>query len=107
MRIFLLEATAFVALIMASAHGAHSQQGPQGNCALHDALVRTLEEGFGENRRFIGLDQEMHVIEVFASDTTRTWTITRTKPGEMTCVVSSGAFFEVTGDPKTVPGKGL
>lgn len=66
----------------------------QNNCAPRDVVLNHLSERFGESRQSIGMGQDGHVIEVFASLETGTWTITVTLPNGVTCLVASGESFE-------------
>ncbi len=64
------------------------------NCAPHDAVVQRLADGYGESRQAIGLGAEGAVVEVFASDSSGSWTITVTFPNGSTCLVASGQAYE-------------
>lgn len=64
------------------------------NCAPHDTVVQRLADGYGETRQAVGLGAEGAVVEVFASDSSRTWTITVTFPNGATCLVVSGQAYE-------------
>ncbi len=67
---------------------------PQRNCAARSAVIERLGEQFGESRQSIGLGTNNSVVEVFASASTGTWTITVTLPNGLTCLVASGHAFE-------------
>jgi len=69
---------------------AHSS--PQ--CGPHDEVTSLLAERYGETRRALGLAGETAVMELFASDTTGTWTITITTPDGQMCLMASGAGYE-------------
>lgn len=64
------------------------------NCGLRDAIVDRLYDRFGETRQSVGLGANNAMVEIFASDSTGTWTITVTTPGGPTCLVASGQSFE-------------
>ncbi len=86
---------AFVAasgLIALTAGSAVSQDAQ--NCAPREAVVNRLATGYGETRQSMGLGANNHVVEVFASTETGTWTITVTLPNGLTCLVASGQAFE-------------
>ena len=74
-------------------------------CAPRDKVVDRLTSKYGEARRAIGLGANNHVVEVFASDDSGTWTITVTSPRGVTCLVASGQAYEalaeavLEGDP--------
>ncbi|MGY9031057.1 MAG: hypothetical protein ACKVIA_02260 [Rhodobacterales bacterium] len=46
----------------------------------------------------MGLGDNNTILEVFASDTTGTWTITVTAAGGLTCLVAAGRAFQMTTD---------
>lgn len=73
-------------------------------CAVHDIVVKSLADQFGEVRRSIGLAQDNTVMELYAAADTGTWTLTVTLPNGMTCLVAAGNSFEATAD--TLPAKG-
>jgi len=64
-------------------------------CFPHEHVMERLAEGFGETRQALALDQTRAMIEVWANLKTGTWSITRTMPGGLTCIVSSGESFEI------------
>jgi hypothetical protein len=64
------------------------------NCAPRQAVVDRLASGYGETRQSMGLGANNHVVEIFASRETGTWTITVTMPNGLTCLVASGQAFE-------------
>lgn len=74
---------------------ATSASAQSGNCAAHARVVEQLAVGYGETRQSIGIGSDNTVVEVFASLETGTWTITVTQPGGPTCLVASGAAFQV------------
>jgi hypothetical protein len=67
-------------------------QTPQ--CAPRVEVVAHLAEAFGETRRAMGLTQDNAVVEVFAAEDTRTWTITVTMANGTSCIVAAGESFE-------------
>jgi hypothetical protein len=64
------------------------------NCAPRDAVLNRLAKSYGEIQQSQGLGANNSIIEVFASDTTGSWTITVTMPSGLTCLVASGQAFE-------------
>ncbi|KPA21667.1 hypothetical protein shim_23740 [Shimia sp. SK013] len=82
-------AMAFGLLIMAATHSE-----AQENCAARDTVLAHLAERYGETRQAIGIAQQGAVIEVFASETSGSWTITVTSPSGDTCLVASGQAYE-------------
>ncbi|MGB3147296.1 MAG: hypothetical protein WBA91_06005 [Paracoccaceae bacterium] len=63
-------------------------------CASHADVVTRLEEAYGETRQSTGLGANNALFELFASDTTGTWTITMTMAGGLTCLMASGDNFQ-------------
>lgn len=78
-------------------------QAPQ--CAPRAEVVAHLGATFGETRRAVGLAQNNTLVEVFAADDTRTWTITVTTADGTTCLVAAGEHFETLAD--SLPPKGV
>ncbi len=64
------------------------------SCAPRDVVVERLATKYGETRQSMGLGRNSAVVEVFASETTGTWTITVTTSRGLTCLVASGQAFE-------------
>lgn len=64
------------------------------NCAPRPMVLERLSDKFGETRQSIGLGANNRVVEVFASDSTGSWTITVTMPDGTTCLVAAGDAFE-------------
>jgi len=75
-----------------------------GNCAPRDRVVDRLSGKYGETRQSMGLGSNNAVVEVFASDSTGTWTITVTMPNGVTCLVASGQGFELLSEALPEPG---
>lgn len=73
-------------------------------CGPHEVVTALLAERYGETRRALGLAGEAAVMELFASDTTGTWTITVTTPDGQMCLMASGAGYEALTD--TLPAAG-
>ena len=62
-------------------------------CGQRDIIVEQLETRHGEFRRSVGLQDNMIVVEVFASDV-GSWTILFTKPTGISCFVAVGKSWE-------------
>ena len=74
------------------------------NCAPRDVVLAGLADTYGETRQAVGLCANDAVVEVFASQTSGSWSITVTAPNGVTCLVASGMAFEnVT---ETLPARG-
>lgn len=77
----------------------------QAQCGPRASVIGTLAEKYGESQRLIGVSADDLVMEVYASDVSRTWTITVTTPQGITCLVVVGRGFEVVAAPPPgVPG---
>jgi len=81
---------AYAAIALVAANTAEAQQ----NCAERAVVIESLAERYGETRQTIGLGENNHVVETFASVETGTWTITVTLANGVTCLVASGTGFE-------------
>lgn len=76
----------------------------QGPCAPHDDFARTLADRYGERLVSVALDAGGAVIEWWGNAETGSWTLTVTRPGGPTCLVSGGNAWELVpplpeGDP--------
>ncbi len=91
---------AVTVLLLALASPTIAQQ----QCGQREAVLSHLAEKYSETRRSIGLAANNMVMEVYASGTSGTWTITVTTPQGMTCLVASGQGFEVV--EEELPAKG-
>ncbi|MEH6833694.1 MULTISPECIES: hypothetical protein [Falsihalocynthiibacter] len=87
-----LTLTLAVGAMLIVAQGAQAQQ--RVNCGDRIAIVDRLANKYGETRQSIGLGANNAVVEVFASQTSGTWTITVTMANGKTCLVASGQAFE-------------
>jgi hypothetical protein len=67
-------------------------------CDSRAAVTALLADRYGETRRALGLAGEAAVMELFASDTTGTWSITMTLPDGRMCLMASGAGYEALSD---------
>ncbi len=79
------------------AHGA-----PQ--CDSRAAVTALLADRYGETRRAVGIAGEAAVMELFAADTTGTWSITMTLPDGTMCLMASGSNYETL--TQDLPAKG-
>lgn len=94
--------SAIVAVASLCATPLTAQSGP--SCAPRDVVVERLAMTYGESRQSIGLGANNAVMEVFASDTSGTWTIIVTTASDLTCLVASGLAFETLSE--ALPAKG-
>lgn len=63
-------------------------------CGPRDRIVALLADRYSETRRAIGLAGPNLVMEVYAAEDSRSWTITVTSPDGVTCLIASGQGFE-------------
>jgi len=59
-------------------------------CASHDVVVQRLHDAFNESVALTGKTQSNYVVQVFASKSYKTWTLTVSKAGGPTCLLASG-----------------
>ncbi len=59
-------------------------------CGTRDSVVAKLGEKYGEVRRGGGLTGSTAIFEIWASEATGTWTILKTSPDGMTCIMAVG-----------------
>ena len=90
---FLAMLTGF-AITMAALPLRAEPNGDRAACGSRAKMVERLSRNFGETRRGIGLGTKDRVVEVFASETTGTWTITVTMPDGRACLIASGQNWE-------------
>jgi len=76
----------------------------QTHCGPRAIVLAQLADRYGETRRSMGIAANNMVMEMFASDTSQSWTIIVTTPQSETCLVASGQGFEVMADE--LPAKG-
>lgn len=72
------------------------------NCAPRDAALAQLAEKWGETRRSVMLARD-RIFEVYAADDSGTWTILRTTPDGLSCIVASGIAYEGRVKPAGAP----
>lgn len=93
----------FVAMLVGYFASAADAAAPR--CAPRALALNTLSQTYGEERQIMGLNSR-GVVEVFASDSSGSWTITVTTPEGMMCIVAAGeAFLEDPGP--AVSGRGV
>jgi hypothetical protein len=71
------------------------------NCAPHDQMVAVLGQQYGETRVSAALDLNNYLIEVFANETSGTWTALLTTPDMQACIAAAGTNYE---DVRESPG---
>ena len=78
-----------VAATVVSAASAQ-QTGVTPPCASRDAIVERLQAKWGETYTGGGLQSAASVFEIYMSEEHGTWTILRTSPNGIACVMASG-----------------
>ena len=91
-----------IGALLVATQFAHGQQ--RSNCAPRGAVVKRLQDKYGESRQSIGLGADNSVVEVFASTETGTWTITVTRPDGIACLVAAGLAFETIAESPVAKG---
>ncbi len=77
-------------LILGMAEAAPPDAQAQMACGTRDAVVAKLGEKYGEVRRGGGLAGPTAIFEIWASEATGTWTILKTTPDGLACVMAVG-----------------
>jgi hypothetical protein len=93
----------FAGLILLTAQAGHSQ-GMPAQCGPRADVMTVLGQKFGETRRGMGLAGPARVVELFASASTGSWTVTVTLPDGRTCLLASGEGWEAVAEE--LPAKG-
>lgn len=85
--------------------GACTTATAQSDCAPRDTAVEYLSEQWGEAIVGAGLESPTSILEVWVAEETGTWTIVRTTPDGMSCIVASGTDWRKGAPgPKGVEG---
>ncbi len=98
--IIVMAAIVIAAMWLASAAQAQTA------CGTRDAIVKKLDEKYGETRRGGGLAGPTAIIEIFTSEETDTCTILKTTPNGLTCVMAVGTAWHDDVVVKRVAGDG-
>ncbi len=98
--IFIMAAIIIAAMRFASAAQAQTA------CGTRDSIVKKLDEKYGETRRGGGLAGPKGIVEIWASEETGTWTILKTTPNGLTCVMAVGTAWHDDVVVKRVAGEG-
>ena len=99
---FSMRHTALAAIAAVAPAG--TSAGAQMVCGEREAIISQLERKYGETRRSVGLQQQGRgVVEVYASETTGSWTILVTDTKGRSCLMAVGDAFEAvkTADVET------
>ncbi len=83
--------TLIIAALIAGMAAAISPAQAQFGCGTRDSVVEKLGEKYGEVRRGGGLSGPTAIFEIWASsEYDRTWTILKTTPDGLTCIMAVG-----------------
>ena len=69
-------------------------------CGAHDTIVERLKGEFSEKRVGVGLGHDGHLVEVFASEQGKTWSMLVTLPTGKACLVGAGEAWQTPPDSK-------
>ncbi len=78
------------ALILGMAAAGPPDAQAQMACGTRDSVITKLGEKYGEVRRGGGLAGQTAIFEIWASEATGTWTILKTAPDGMSCIMAVG-----------------
>lgn len=74
-------------------------------CGTRDSVVEKLKGKYGETRRGGGLAGQRAIFEIWASEATGTWTILKTTPNGLTCLMAVGdSWHDDTGGVEKMAG---
>lgn len=82
------------ALVLGMAAAAPPVAQAQVACGMRDSVVRNLGEKYGEVRRGGGLTGSTAIYEIWASEDTGSWTILKTLPNGLACVMAVGESWQ-------------
>ncbi len=77
--------------------------GPQLPCSSHDKLVDMLGSTYTEAPNAFGLQTNGHLLEVFVSKKSGSWTIVSTRPDGVSCIVAAGQHWQDLPFPTVEP----
>ncbi len=82
------------ALILGMAANGPPEAQAQMACGARDSVVAKLGEKYGEVRRGGGLAGPTAIFEIWASEATGSWTILKTTPNGLTCIIAVGDAWQ-------------
>ena len=87
-------AAAILAILLLASSGVVGQ--PSARCGDRAAIIEFLQRQYREVRVAAGVTEpDGGLVEVFASPDGASWSILVSRPGALTCVVSSGGAWQV------------
>lgn len=63
-------------------------------CNRHGDLLETLKRSYAEEPNAFGLQGNGHLLEVFVSKQTGSWTIVSTRPDGTSCIIAAGQHWQ-------------
>ena len=63
-------------------------------CHDHKDVVKMLDQQYAEAPKALGLQSNGHLVQVFVSEESGSWTIVTTRPDGLTCIVAAGEHWE-------------
>ena len=84
------------ALTVLSAVLATSASANNSRCGQRDKLVEHLAQKYREQPTSMGLQSDGHVLEVFSSRDSGTWTILVSRPDGISCIAIAGEGWQAT-----------
>jgi hypothetical protein len=90
-------------LVGASGPALPQAMAPAMPCGEPAELARQLGDGYDEAPVSLGVQSNGHLLEVFSSPRTGTWTIVSTEPGGLACVVAAGEGWQALGGAGGLP----
>lgn len=88
-------------IVLFAVHAVHAVQAQGASCADHDMIIGQLSHDFGERQQMAGLSAGGQLVELYGAEETGTWTIIVTEPSGITCLLSSGDYFQRYDDELT------
>src|SRR5687768_10222694 len=87
-------ALAAAAMIVAASAPAQAQAQPAPACVKRVDLIKHLSNKYHEAPAAVGLADNGSLLEVFASKSGETWTVTVTMPNGISCMVATGQNWQ-------------
>jgi hypothetical protein len=72
-------------------------------CNSHDKLVELLQRNYTEAPSAMGLQANGHLLEVFMSKESGSWTIVSTRPDGVSCIIAAGQYWRELPDSPIEP----
>ena len=96
MRCLALVALALTAAVSAAAPVLAQPEttGEQLPCHDYQTIVETLDERYGETPSSLGRQTNGHMLQVFASSESGSWTILSVAPSGIGCIVAAGRHWQ-------------